>query len=205
MQSIVFLDVVGSIKGKSRPASSTEEIAGPSTKHKPTPKERDRSFYEGTLLMTHKCLGLSQNAIVLFKHLDEVKFGIGGDEDLRRKIRLSSAFRKAILETITKCADIMAEKSSEGADYALIIKKCTEMQKIAGMLQRNPGDINTIANRQLGQLGVNVFPFFKLPLEIRTGIYGLYMGEQDKNKQLHKHNRSSSHPLPPLPLAKSCI
>lgn len=82
-------------------------------------------------MMTHKRLGLSQNAITLLKHLDEVRLGCIDEDDLGRKIRLSSAFHKAILDTITHCTDMMVEKPDEGVECAQIVKKCTEMMEIS--------------------------------------------------------------------------
>jgi hypothetical protein len=122
---------MGSTKRKTRLDASKS----PAKKSKPNDNNRtfdnDRTFFQETLLMTHKRLGLSQNIITLLEYLDDVRLGSIDEDDLGRKIRLSDAFQKAIIDTITHCTNTMVEKPFEVEEHAKIVKKCTQMWEIS--------------------------------------------------------------------------
>ena len=121
---------------KRKPPSGLASRGGVSKKQKPLPQ--DRTFFQDTLLFTHKRLGLSENAVTLLKYLDEVKLGGMDKDDLARKIRLSPAFYKALLDTVNWCSIMMVQRPLEGLERLQIIEKCTEMMEISSKSKNHP-------------------------------------------------------------------
>lgn len=90
------------------------------------------TFYAQQMLNLHNKYGLSNNAKTLLRALDDYKFGRIDQKELGRIVRLSNNMRKAITDTIKKCAQIMGTKPAEVKHCVEIIQSCTEILAVAG-------------------------------------------------------------------------
>ncbi|UNI14437.1 hypothetical protein JDV02_001066 [Purpureocillium takamizusanense] len=104
----------------------------------------------------HTRFGLSKNIQILLNSLDSYKTGAIDAAELGRMVRLSPQRRAAVANTISKCAAIIKKQPSEVKTCVEIIEMCTEILEIA---DRRPPE--------------GVFPFRKLPVEIRDKILDL--------------------------------
>ncbi|GJN68740.1 hypothetical protein PLIIFM63780_001074 [Purpureocillium lilacinum] len=104
----------------------------------------------------HTRFGLSKNIQLLLNSLDLYKAGSIDATELGRMVRLSAHRRAALANTISKCAGIIKKQPSEIKTCVEIIEMCTEILEIA---DRRPPE--------------GVFPFRKLPVEIRDKILDL--------------------------------
>lgn len=91
-----------------------------------------KSFYVQQLKALHTRYGITKGAITLLKALDQYHMGSMDAAELGRMVRLSSGTRKALTDTITKCATVMEKKPEEVKDCVALIKNCTEILGIAG-------------------------------------------------------------------------
>lgn len=89
-------------------------------------------FYVQQLKNLHAKYGLNQNARGVLKALDDYKFGRIGADELGRTVRLSPNMRRAITDTISKCAGIMAKQPGEMKNCLDLINGCTEVLAVAG-------------------------------------------------------------------------
>jgi len=130
----------------------------------------------------HTRFGLSKNIQLLLNSLDLYKAGSIDATELGRMVRLSAHRRAALANTISKCAGIIKKQPSEIKTCVEIIEMCTEILEIAGLSSSIgllvPGsstewlaDLLTLhADRRPPE---GVFPFRKLPVEIRDKILDL--------------------------------
>ncbi len=93
-----------------------------------------RSFYVQKTKRLHTRYGLSLTATRLLQSIDDFHNGSIDEPELSRILRLSPAMRKAIAETISKCANAMEKEPSEMKDCVALIKNCTEVLEIASEL-----------------------------------------------------------------------
>ncbi|OHE92781.1 hypothetical protein CORC01_11931 [Colletotrichum orchidophilum] len=104
----------------------------------------------------HKRFGLCQNTQVMLQALEDTKTTAIDMAEVGRMLRLSPQRRQAMINTIRKCTERMTKqerhKEDETRECALIIHMCTEVLEIA--------------NRP----SPTVFPFLKLPREIRARV-----------------------------------
>jgi hypothetical protein len=96
------------------------------------------SFYAAQTLDLYKKYKLSENAKSLLKALDDYQFGRIDEAELGRLVRLSPNMRKAITETIARCAKVMGEKPAEMKNCIEIIQNCTVILSIAGTMNLRP-------------------------------------------------------------------
>ena len=94
------------------------------------------SFYAQQLLNFPARYSLSTNAVNLLRAHDEWKTGRIETCELGRIVRMSPNMRKAITETITRCAELIGRSKNTDDDSNLvkIITACTEMLTAAGKL-----------------------------------------------------------------------
>ncbi|KAK0621433.1 hypothetical protein B0T17DRAFT_591324 [Bombardia bombarda] len=115
------------------------------------------TFYAQQMLNLHSRFGLSENAKILLRAHDDWKLRRIDQDELGRIVRLSTNMRKAVTDTITKCASIMRKQPTEVKNCVDIIQACT--------------DILTAADKPPIMSG---FPLMKLPAEIRRKVYTQY-------------------------------
>ncbi|KAJ6446326.1 proteasome component PRE2 [Purpureocillium lavendulum] len=130
----------------------------------------------------HSRYGLSKNIQLLLSSFDMYKMGSIDGAELGRLVRLSPQRRAALANTISKCAGIIKKQPSEVKTCVEIIEMCTEVLEIAGLfpsfsartrsLRPEPfvGLLTSGADRRPPD---GVFPFRKLPMEIRDKILDL--------------------------------
>ncbi|PHH63032.1 hypothetical protein CDD81_6363 [Ophiocordyceps australis] len=99
---------------------------------------------------------LSKNIQILLQCLDDYYSGSIDATELGRLVRLSPKRRTSIANTIAKCAEIIKKEPDEVRTCVDIIEMCTEVLEIA---DKKPP--------------IEVFPFMKLPMEIRDRILRL--------------------------------
>lgn len=90
------------------------------------------TFYAHQTLNLHARYNLSDNAKKLLRAHDEWRMGSLGQEELGRRVRMSVDNRKAITDTITKCAATMRKKPADTKNCIDIIQACTEILDAAG-------------------------------------------------------------------------
>ncbi|KAK1675625.1 hypothetical protein BDP55DRAFT_552149 [Colletotrichum godetiae] len=104
----------------------------------------------------HKRFELCHNTQVMLQALEDTKTATIDMAELGRMLRLSPKRRQAMIDTIRKCTERMTkqsrDKQDETRECALLIHMCTEVLEIA--------------NRP----SPTVFPFMKLPREIRARV-----------------------------------
>ena len=92
-----------------------------------------KSFYIQRLKCLHTRYKLSENAVRLLQALDDHHTGAAEDEALGRLVRLSPSNRRAVTDTIAKCAAIIQKQPHELKDCVALIENCTEILAHAGM------------------------------------------------------------------------
>lgn len=92
-----------------------------------------KSFYIAKMMNIPARFGLSQNAQRLLRDLDSYHMGHISEGEMGKIVRLSVNNRKAITETIARCAGIMEKKPDDLKFCVSIIQSCTEILSIAGM------------------------------------------------------------------------
>ncbi|KAK3368096.1 hypothetical protein B0H63DRAFT_564856 [Podospora didyma] len=115
------------------------------------------TFYGQQMLMLHRKYALSANAKKLLEAHDDWKHGRIDQDELGRLVRLSGNMRKAVTDTIAKCASVMRKKPAELKNCVDIIQACTEILSAADKPPSMDG-----------------FPLLKLPAEIRRNVYHQY-------------------------------
>lgn len=129
------------------------------------------TFYEFRMLNLPSRYQLSAKAQTVLKAHDDYKTSQISEAELGRLLRLSTDNRNAIVQTMVKLSEIMANKPEEAKHCVAIIKTC--------------GEIITIADKPVQTTG---FPyFFKLPPEVRNRIYGYYIKTGEKAQTLVPH------------------
>ncbi|KND95379.1 hypothetical protein TOPH_00437 [Tolypocladium ophioglossoides CBS 100239] len=128
--------------------------------------------------------GLSKNIQTLLHNLDLYYSGSLDATELGRLVRLSPQRRAALANTITKCANIIKNEPTEVKTCVDIIEMCTEILEIADALDRRPP--------------VEVFPFMKLPMEIRDKILDLMITNVFRTTVIVPANNKSTCSCPTI-------
>ncbi|RYP07280.1 hypothetical protein DL764_002595 [Monosporascus ibericus] len=110
------------------------------------------TYYEFRMLNLPARYKLTENAWRMLKAYEDFKTSQINETELGRLIRLSAENRASIVDTLSKCLEVMTRDKKETQHCVAMMRSCTEMLSIAG------------------------FPFFtKLPPEVRVRIYKYYL------------------------------
>ncbi|RYP57912.1 hypothetical protein DL770_010547 [Monosporascus sp. CRB-9-2] len=118
------------------------------------------TYYEFRMLNLPARYRLTENASRMLKAYEDFKTSRINETELGRLIRLSAENRASIVDTLSKCLEVMAKDKKETQHCVAMMRSCTEMLSIADKLPSN----------------MTGFPFFtKLPPEVRVRIYKYYL------------------------------
>lgn len=116
--------------------------------------------------------GLSRNIQILFQSYEHYKMGSIDAAELGRLVRTSPNRRASLAATISKCAMILKKDPEEVKTCVDIIEMCTEILEVAGELLSPVRQMLRCPNLDADRdPSTGVFPFMKLPEEIRDRIF----------------------------------
>lgn len=93
----------------------------------------DRDLYALETLRIPERYRLSNNAVLLLRTYNDFRAGAIDEDEVGRRMRLSPNLRKALSDTVAACTKIMENDAAEVSICADIIRKYTNLLKIAGV------------------------------------------------------------------------
>ncbi|RYP79144.1 hypothetical protein DL771_000122 [Monosporascus sp. 5C6A] len=145
------------------------------------------TYYEFRMLNLPARYKLTENASRMLKAYEDFKTSQISETELGRLIRLSAENRASIVDTLSKCLEVMTKDKKETQHCVAMMRSCTEMLSIADKLPSN----------------MTGFPFFtKLPPEVRLRIYKYYLDTTEDYRYYRSgvilaHNKKSHCICPP--------
>ncbi|PSR94458.1 hypothetical protein BD289DRAFT_472520 [Coniella lustricola] len=146
--------------------------------------------YDINLLQLQEKYDLSDNVVSLMRKLEDCKRGVCDPDAVGRIVRVSQEMRKACTDTLSQLAWYIKPESDGPTvkECRSLIINCADLLEMANEPE---------ANRR--------FPFMKLPLELRRGVYYYYLrGPWYRSPPCRKvfSGQSSVCQCPPVPVFK---